>query len=315
MSESGETTRGSGVGNRTNGTSERPGGGASTPAGPAGEPSGDASLGDLDLDELTALVEELRSENHRLREEYARARRGEYRRSASALVALGLLSVVGGLVFPIAREVLFILGAVGLFGGALTWYLTPDRLITATVGRSVYDSVADIGGGLRDELGLQETNVYVPVPRGDATGASVRLFVPQSSGYDLPDPEELTPLFVAPDSDAERGVAVRPTASRLVHEFEESTTDPVASDPDALAAQLVDALVEQFELVDGADPEVDEGEDRMTVRVRGGAYDDATGFDHPVASFLGSGAAVGLDRPVTVESERSSGRTVVTCQW
>ena len=288
---------------------------AANGAGAGDAPSSDGSPSDLDRDELVAFVEELRSENRRLRERYARTRRGEYRRSAAALLALGLLAVGGGLLLPNAREVLFVLGAVGLFGGALTWYLTPDRLITATVGRSVYDSVAETGGSLRSELGLEETNVYVPVDRERTAGAPVRLFVPQSPEYDLPAEEDLTSLFVLPDADDERGVSVRPTASRLVHEFGESTTDPVASEPDPLASQLVDALVEQFELVDRADPEVDAESRRVTVAVDGGVYDGAAGFDHPVASFFGTGLATGLSRPVTVETERSDGRTLVTCQW
>ncbi|ESP90019.1 hypothetical protein [Candidatus Halobonum tyrrellensis] len=285
------------------------------PAGAAGTAPADPSLADLDRDRLTAVVAELRAENRRLRTEYAEARRGEYRRSAAALLALGLAAVIGGLLFPIAREVLFVLGGIGLFGGALTWFLTPERLVTAAVGRSVYESVADTGGSLRDELGLEATNVYVPVDGTDATGASVRLFVPQSSAYEVPDDDALDSLFVVPESPDERGVAVRPTGSRLVHEFAESATGSVADDPEALAAQLADALVEGFELVDGADPEVDADSRRLTVGVDGGVYDDATGFDHPVPSFVGTGLAAGLDRAVTVETTETDGRTLVTCRW
>ncbi|GAB6860717.1 hypothetical protein ACFR97_01125 [Haloplanus litoreus] len=274
----------------------------------------DASLADLDADELPALVAELRAENRRLREEYARARRTEYRNSAMALFALGLLAVAGALALPVGREVLFILGSIGLFGGTMTWFLTPERLVTTTVGRSIYESAAETGNRLRDELGLQETAVYVPVNRRPVNGVPVRLFVPQSPEYELPSVEALTSLFVLPDATAKRGVAVRPTASRLIGEVEKSTGG-IASDPSELTVQLADALVEQFELVDGAEPAVDAESGRITVRVHGSVYDGLTGFDHPVPSVLGTGCAVGLDQPITVEVTESEDDTLVTCRW
>jgi hypothetical protein len=274
----------------------------------------DTSLADLDADELPALVAELRAENRRLREEYARARRTEYRHSAVALFALGLLAVAGALALPVGREVLFILGAVGLFGGTMTWFLTPERLVTATVGRSIYESAAETGNRLRDELGLQETGVYVPVNERPVEGVAVRLFVPQSQEYELPSAEALTSLFVLPDATAERGVAVRPTASRLIGDVEKSTGG-IASDPSELTVQLADALVEQFELVDGAEPAVDAESGRITVRIRGAVYGGLTEFDHPVPSFLGTGCAVGLGQPVTVAVTDGEDDTLVTCRW
>jgi hypothetical protein len=274
---------------------------------------GEPALSEFDEAELTALVEELRAENRRLREEYARAQQTEYRRSAAALLALGVLAVLGGLVLPIGTELLFILGAIGLFGGAMTWFLTPERLVTATVGRSVYESVADTGSRLRAELGLRETSVYVPVD-GAVEGVPVRLFVPQSSSYELPASEELTSLFVLPESRTRRGIAMRPTAAGLVREFE-TAVGGIAEDPVDLGAQLADALVEQFELVDGVEPEIDADGGRITLVVTGSAYDDVSAFDHPISSFLGTGLALGLDRPVTVETAEDESRTLVTCRW
>lgn len=279
-----------------------------------GETVREAELEELDEAELTAHLRELRAENRRLREAYARAKQTSYRRSAAALLTLGVLAVVGALVLPIGREVLFVLGAIGLFGGALTWFLTPERFVTATVGRAIYDSVADTGTRLRSELGLQETNVYVPVSVDAVDGVPIRLFVPQSANYTLPDSEELTSLYVLPESTVERGIAVRPTAARLVREFEASA-GTVADDPAELTRQLADALVDQFELVDGAEPEIDPASNRVTVYVRGAVWDDAEDFDHPVVSFLGTGFAFGLDRPITVEVTETDGRTLVTCRW
>lgn len=277
-------------------------------------PTTDAPLSDLNERELRSLAEGARAENRRLREEYARVQRAAYRRSAAALLVLGLLAVIGALVLPTGREILFILGGIGLFGGSITWFLTPERFVTATVGRAIYDSVADTGTKLRDELGLRETSVYVPVNRTAVNGIPVRLFVPQSSGYELPSPDDLTSLFVLPESTRERGIAVRPTAARLVREFERSAGS-IADEPTALTAQLVAALVEQFELVDGAEPEIDVDSNRVTVYVRGPVYDEVSDFDHPIASFLGTGFAFGLDRPVTVVVTEADTRTLVTCRW
>lgn len=280
----------------------------------AGRPNGEPSLSEFDDAELAALVEELRAENRRLREEYARVQGTVYRRSAAALLALGVIAVLGGYLLPIGTDLLFILGAIGLFSGVMTWFLTPERLVTATVGRSVYDSVADTGTRLRAELGLRETSVYVPVDKGTGDGVPIRLFVPQSSSYELPASDALASLFVLPDSRSRRGIAMRPTAATLVREFE-TAVDGVADDPTDLGAQLADALVEQFELVDSAEPEIDADGGRLTVVIYGSAYDDVSSFDHPVPSFLGTGVALGLDHPVTVDTTESGGRTLVTCRW
>lgn len=273
------------------------------------------ALDDRDADELAVLVERLRAENDRLRNEYARARRVEHRRAAIGLAVVGVVGVAGGALFPPARQVLFVLGAIGVFGGLLTWYLTPERPVTATVGKSVYDAVADTGSRLRDELGLQATSVYVPVETTDPVGAPVRLYVPQSPGYDLPEADDLRSLFVLPEADHQRGVALRPTAARMVDEFRRTTNGPVADEPAPLAAQLSDALVEQFELVDRVDPEVDADSRRITFAVDGGVTDDPTAFDHPVASFFGTGVAFGLDRSITVETDEAGDESLVTCRW
>lgn len=278
-------------------------------------PPDERSLSNLTREELTLLVEELQSENRRLREEYTRARRSSYRRSAIVLAILGVLGTLAGFAFPVGREVLFILGATGLFGGVLTWYLTPEDLITATVGQSVYESVAATGDGLRAELGLEETTVYVPTPGTDPADAPVKLFVPQSRAYDVPEPDDLGSLFVLPESPARRGIAVQPTAARLIEEFEKSTGDDVAAKPEPLGEQLADALVEQFELVDSAVSEIDPESNRLTFGIDGSVYEDELGFDHPVTSFLGTGVAYGLDEPVSVETTESDGQTLVTCRW
>ncbi|MDS0300300.1 hypothetical protein NDI76_16255 [Halogeometricum sp. S1BR25-6] len=272
-----------------------------------------------DGDERERRIEELRAENRRLRNDYARGKHAKNRQTALALLGIGLAGIAAGIVFSSARSVLLALGATGVFGGVLTYFLSPERVMPATVGRSAYDAVNETGTAIRDELGLANVAVYAPVEfPTEETRAPVRLFVPQSPDYELPSDEALRSTFVAPDSDRRRGVALVPTAGRMVAEFERMASDELSSRPEELTAQLYDALVEQFEVVRVAEAEYDEGAQQIAVGVSGVAYQDETGFDHPVASFLGSGLAHGLDTAVTVETEsvaNGDSDLVVTCRW
>ena len=288
--------------------------------GPAATTDPDGSAVDLAddpeaaVEELTTQVELLRAENRRLREEYARAKRARHRRTALALGAVGLAAVAAGAAFPGARTVLLILGATGVFGGVLTYYLVPERIVPSSVGQSVYAAVSRAGSAIRDELGLQSISVYVPVDGGDAPGAPVRLFLPQVERYELPSDDALRDTFVAPDDDRGRGVALVPTAAGMVAEFERAVVGD-DDDPDEVAAQLCDALVEQFELVRRAEPDVDPEGERLTVRVSGAAYGDVTDFDHPAASFVGTGVARRLGEAVTVDVDRDDDAFLITCRW
>jgi len=301
----------------------------STPEGPATEseaklsqeagnetPEADEqmSLSAFDRKELETLITELRAENRRLRADYSRAKQQSYQRSSVALLLLGLSGVLGGLALPAAREVLLILGSAGLFAGVLLRYLTPEQFVSATMGQSVYDAFAETAVRLRDELGLDGTQVYVPTTEMEGSGVPVRLFVSQSSG-DMPAAGELTSLFVLPESAEQRGVSFRPTAARLVAEFDKSAKISDISELDDLAAGLVDALVEQFGLVEQAVPEVDPDGQRLTVSVKGGPYGREASFDHPVASFLGTGLAFALHEPVEVETVTDGDELLITCRW
>ena len=266
--------------------------------------------------DLAAQLEVLTEENQRLREEYARSRRSEYRRTALALAAVGVLAALGGALFPDARTVLFALGGTGVFAGVLTYYLTPEQFIAAGVGEGVYAALADTGTALVTELGLQDARVYVPGVEADSP--SVRLFVPQHGDYELPERIALDSVFVVAADETERGVALHPTGGPLFREFERTLSAELRSDPDALAAQLSDGLVEQFELARSATPEVDAEAGQVTVGITGSAYGSVDRFDHPIASFLGVGCAAGLDRPVTVEQRAVEGdraEYLVTCSW
>lgn len=276
-----------------------------TPGG--SEPEDADSDGPVGLrdEELTARLEVLQEENRRLRAEYVRARRVEYRRTALGVGVLGLAAGLGALVFPGARAVLLSLAGIGLFTAVLTYYLTPERFVAASVGEQTDAARAALGSQLVSDLGLQDVRVYVPT--GTETGETLpaRLFVPQHSRYELPESDELASVFIVPEDERARGASVPPTGAMLFEEFERTMTGAVAETPAELADQLLEALVEGFELADDAVLAEDVTPGRVTVGVRGSAFGPVDRFDHPIPSLVATGLAVGLDRPVTVETVRA----------
>ncbi|MFC7071781.1 hypothetical protein ACFQJ7_10065 [Halovenus rubra] len=258
--------------------------------------------------DLAARVELLEEENRRLRTEYARARQSKYRRTAYGLFAVGALTLTLGVLFSEGQEVLFALGATGLFGGVLTLYLTPSRFVAADVTERVYTAVAANYAALVESLGLTETAVYLP---GESRAA--HLYVPQSPEYDIPSLED-GPFVTAPDS---RGFLLEATGALLFEEFERASSGPVATQPGELATQLAEAVVEQFELADAINAERDPTGGRLTFRVTGSTLGDLDRLDHPLTSFLAAGCTVALDRPVTLDVDTTDERAdwLVTLRW
>ena len=264
------------------------------------------------VSELRARIDLLEEENRRLREEYVRARRSQYRRTAAALVAVGLLALGAAALFPVARTVLIALGGVGVFAGLLTYYLTPERFVPARVGERVYGAYADSAAAIVADLGLADERVYVPT--GDDSAG--RLFVPQQEGYTIPETDALRQAFVVTDDPTSRGATFTPTGGSLFEEFEQALSGSLAATPAQAAQQLADGLVEQFELVDSA--QVDDTEPgRVTVAVDGSAYGGLDRFDHPVVSLLAVGLARAVDGPVGASVTEGDDRfdALVTLRW
>jgi len=248
----------------------------------------------------------LAAENERLREAYAAATHSQYRRTAIGLAAVGGLAAVAATVFPAARPVLFSLAAIGGFGAVLTYYLTPERFVAASVADRIQRATADSYATIADELGLTDTRVYVP--HDDAAV----LFVPAHRDYDLPDEDALEHRFVATD-DARRGLTLAPAGAPLLAAAEPALAGPLQDEPAALATQLGDAVVEQFELADSVT--TDATADQVTYAVTAPALGDLADVDHPVTSFLAVGTATGLDTPVTVDVTVDEETPLVTCRW
>lgn len=266
-------------------------------------------------DELRAELELLRERNQQLQDSYVQAHQTQYHRTAAGFALIGGLAVAGAVVFPGVREVLLVLGATGLFAALLTWYLTPERFVSATVGTAVYDALAEDRTVIADELGLSEARVYVAI--GDAN-SRVRLFVPQFDDYDVPADEELDATHVVPGSESERGVAFRPTGEPLLRAFEDALSGTLGETPGELVSQLTDAVVEQFDLVTGTHVDFDNEGGRLTVGVSDSVYGPVDRFDHPVVSFVAVGLARGLGRPVTAtvqEADDDRFEYQVTYRW
>ena len=270
--------------------------------------SASESTDSTDQLELAAQVELLTEENHRLRQEYVQARQSRYRSTAVGLAAIGIVAALGGLLFPDTRDVLVALGATGLFGAVLTYYLMPSQFIAADVGERVYTAAMTNLASISDELGLRENRVYVP---GETVPA--RLFVPQHAEYSIPD-DRSGPIVVDDDS---RGLFLEATGAELFREFERAVTGEVGTEPTVIASQLTDGLVEQFELAQSADADIDAANGRATIAITGSAFGSLDRFDHPIPSFLAVGFAAGLDRPVTLEVAAGDDRAdwLVTCRW
>lgn len=270
--------------------------------------SGDDDTGDTE--ELAAQVELLREENRRLRESYARAKRAQYRRVAAGLGGLGLLAILAAVAFPVARTVLLALGATGVFGGLLTYYLTPERFISASVGTGVYVALASNFEDLSAELGLEDPLLYVPAGE---TGSRVRLFRPQRAAFEVPDAGALESVFVVTEEAGQRGIALEPTGRALFEEFERALEAPLGSSLDELLSQLRDGVLEQFEIADSLAFDADSDNGRVTLEFDGGVYGGVSQFDHPAVSFVAIGLVRHLGCPVRVETGRTDG--VVTFRW
>jgi hypothetical protein len=280
-----------------------------------GPVSDDTASTDREAD-LAAQIDLLAAENRRLRELVADSQRRRYRGTALALCGVGLLCGLLGYVTPAALTVLFALGGTGVFGGVLTYFLTPERFISADVGRRVYTATADSFERLSADLGLSDRRVYVSTPTDDASSAeettSSWLFVPQTEETTVPESTAFDSALVVEDD--QRGLALRPTGSGLFAAVTGSLTEPLGTTVDTLCAQLSDAVVEDFELAQTVEYETDPADGRVSVRISGALYGEGSRFDHPLVSLLAVGLSTGLETPIET-TVTGSDPLAVTFRW
>jgi hypothetical protein len=255
--------------------------------------------------ELVVELDLLKAENRRLRELLAAAQRSRYRNTAIALCAVGLVSGILAVAVPTGTDVLFAFAGIGVFGGVLTYFLTPERFIAADVGKQVYTATADSFERLCHDLGLSDRRFYVtasdrenvPMGRSDQSQlADSWLFIPQTAETEVPEVSTLDSSFVIDDE--RRGLLIRPTGSGLLTTVTRSLSEPLAETPDAICEQLADAIVEDLELAQGMTYEVDPATNRISVQITSVLYGDGTRFDHPVVSLIAVGLATGVEHPV-----------------
>jgi hypothetical protein len=270
--------------------------------------------------DLLAELGLLTEENRRLRASSDRDRRRSFRRAAIAVGLLGVVAAAAGVVIPTEATVLFALAGVGLFTAALTYFLTPESVITAPVSERVYAALAHSGDAVRADLGLHDASVYLPVDPDDAPAgaAPVRLFVPQHDEYDTPLPDEAARAFVVSDDDRRRGVSFVPTGATLLSAFEAGDESVHRLNLADYVARVADTLVDGFELVAYAAAELDSEAGVLTVGIRRSALGPVDRFDHPVGSFVAAALARRLDVPVTLETTPADDGRVeyyLTCRW
>lgn len=264
-------------------------------------------------EELLMQLELLTEENQQLRESYSQVKQTQYQRTAIGLSVIGILAVISGLVVQSASDVLLILGGIGLFGGALTYYITPEQFVSADVGRNIYTTLAGNEAAIISELGLSERRLYVPTGNGN-----VRLFIPQQDTKSLPRVELLEQTIVVPENEDPRGLALDPSGERLFTAFEEALVGGLATAPEALAEQLSDAIIEQFELAETITTELDESNSQLVVAVSSSVYGPPDRLDHPIPSLLATGLAQGLDLPITVthtDTPDTQADFTLICRW
>jgi hypothetical protein len=257
-------------------------------------------------------IEPRKEENQRLHREHESLTRTDGSRWSTVTLGILLVASVGALagsfLYPAEQTLLLSLGGAGLFVGLLAVAMRPDR---SGLHESVFGVVSRNNTGLVAELGLQDMHVYVP----SETDPPGFLFVPQQTDFVPPSDDDRGPVSVDVEPDRASGLTLYPTGGPLFRRFEAMQDGAVPTDSGQLAGQLCEALEDGFELAGTAHPVVDGFEGRATVTFAGTAYGPVDRFDHPVRSFVGVGLAVGLERPVTVESisqsERDEGLDVV----
>ncbi|WP_050052168.1 hypothetical protein [Halostagnicola sp. A56] len=224
------------------------------------------------------------------------------------------IELAGFLFLPTSQDktpiqIFIVLGATGIFAGLLTYFLTPEQFVAASVGERVYAACASRETTIAEELGLQGESVYIPREEGEAT----QLFVPLDADYSLPD-EHRGPLVLESET---RGLLVETTGGALFKDFEQTVSGELSTRPNNLAVQLCDGLVDGFELATRAEPDIDTENHRITVAITESAYGAVDRFDHPISSFLAVGFAIGLDQPVRLTINRGGERSdwLVTCEY
>jgi hypothetical protein len=224
----------------------------------------EASPDEEGLEERIAALEErnreLRVENERLQS--ITGPRVTYRQAAVLFLLVAAAAVGGTMLYPESRDVLIAVAGTGAFGAVLLGMLVQEWLLSASVGRALYDTLWQNERRIASRLGVAETSRYVPTGR---ESLGVRLYLSRSLDDPIPPPESLDSTVVSVEG--HYTLLLEPTGRELFGIFERTNGD------------LPDDL-----------------------RVAAIALGDATRLDHPIRSFIGVGLADLVGMPVESET-------------
>lgn len=204
-----------------------------------------------------------------------------------------------GVLLPAVRELSLLLGGTGIFIGMVSYLVMMDRAVPLAVAEGVYRAKTHNVETLMEELGGERAYVYVPEMEADGE-AGILLSFPAGDCVE-----------------SVSNIRLQPTGLVLYKEFESALGGEASSDPDILVEQLVDGLLNQFEIVQTVILE-DVFSDGVTIGVKESLFGPETAFDHPVISFFGVGIANGLGHAVLVTDIEASDEFydfLVTYKW
>jgi len=240
---------------------------------------------------------------------------------ALVFIVSGLLVVATAAVFPAMRSVLFAIYWTFFFAAVLFYFLSPEERIPAATSEHIHSDLAANEAAIAEAYDLEDIQVYLPRNEPDTATADdplAWLFVPRHAEFDLPTEDELGSPLVASDAEWRRGLSLRPSGNGLFGEFASMLDGEASDSPSELAEQLADGLVEGLELADRVRPAVHPAQQRIDFTVANSLYEPTDRFDHPVQSFLATGLAVELDRPIfaeTTSTDEARSDYVITCHW
>jgi hypothetical protein len=264
----------------------------------------------LDRDILTTELEMLRNENVRLRKETED--RVTSKGAAGLFLVIAAVALAGAIVIPAARDVLIALGGTGAFGAVLILLLTKERLLPASVTRSMTTALGANNATLLAELEADGTPQYVPA---DLNSVGVKLFCPRDDTVDIPRAADLDGVIVARDNEY-HGLSLDPSGRNLFLTFEALDVD-LPDDPEVAVEGLTETVTEQFEIadsvrVDHLDLGPDGGLSELRLRIDGSVVGEIDHRDHPLQSFIAIGLARALDSPIEATFTAGEDGTVLS---
>lgn len=270
---------------------------------------------DPDFEERIVTLEEqnreLKAENERLRS--FSGSHVTYRRGAVLFILISATAAGGTVLYPGSRDVLIGIAGTGAFAAVLLGMFVQEWLLSASVGRAIYDTLWRNETRLASRLGIDGASRYVPT---DQESLGVRLYLSRSDDP-IPSSESLASTVIAVDD--HYALLLEPTGNELIATFERANGE-LPDDLHSAVVVLRESIVDLFELAVGAEvvdlDVLDGSENRLRFRVAGSVLGDAARLDHPIRSLIGVALARIVDEPVESEAwTEDNGNTVLVYRW